>query len=119
EYNGNTENPRGFAEYGVAVGDRLTVKVADAEEHLRLKVNDVHDAVVRRETNIPSLTLTLTLPSDGIKCLAECGRPRPQRRRHAPAGRIVRTPLALPAFLRPRTGAPRRTRHARRLRSPR
>jgi len=31
-----------------------------------------------------------------------CGRPRPQRRRHAQVGRIVRTSRVLPAFLRPR-----------------
>jgi len=42
-------------------------------------------------------------------CLAECGRPRlpssVAASRHAQAGRIVRTPLAFPAFLRSRTGA--------------
>ena len=38
----------------------------------------------------------------GFGPVAECGRPRPQRRRHLQAGRFVQTPLALPAFLRPR-----------------
>jgi hypothetical protein len=34
-------------------------------------------------------------PQPQRMCLAECGRPRPQRRRNAPAGRIVRTPLSI------------------------
>ena len=45
----NVENPGGFAEDAVIVDDRLAVKVANAKEHLRLKVNDGDNAIVRRE----------------------------------------------------------------------
>jgi hypothetical protein len=49
---GNVEHLCGFQKRDVVVDDRLAVKIGDPKEHLRLKIDNCDDTVVRRQKSL-------------------------------------------------------------------